>query len=100
MGQGAGRIIFAASTTDQESLESEELQHGYFTYFLVQTLRAHPELSLTQVFASVQQQVSTRVDKDYRLYNLHQTPVMNKSAEATDFALATTTTVASAEGAR
>ncbi len=88
MGQGAGRIIVAAASTDQESLESEDLQHGYFTYFLVQTLRNQPGDPLTKVFPAVQQAVSTRVDKDYRLYNLHQTPVISTSTQATDFALA------------
>ena len=42
MGQGTGRIIFAASRTDQQSLESATLHHGYFTWFLVQALRAAP----------------------------------------------------------
>ena len=87
MGQGAGRIIIAAANTDQESLESEDLQHGYFTYFLVQSLRKQPADPLTKVFPAVQQAVSARVDKDYRLYNLHQTPVINTSTQATDFAL-------------
>ncbi len=87
MGQGAGRIIIAAANTEQESLESEDLQHGYFTYFLVQTLRKQPADPLTKVFPAVQQAVSARVDKDYRLYNLHQTPVINTSTQATDFAL-------------
>jgi uncharacterized caspase-like protein len=85
--QGTGRIIFAASQTDQESLESDDLHHGYFTYYLVQALREHPDLPLSQIFASVQQRVSTRVDSDFKRYNLHQTPVMSRSADDADFAL-------------
>lgn len=102
MGQGAGRIIIAAASTDQESLESEDLQHGYFTYFLVQALRKQPADPLTKVFPEVQQAVSARVDKDYRLYNLHQTPVLNTSTQATDFALGagTGSALASLRGGR
>ena len=39
MSQGSGRIILAASKDDQESLESDALGHGYFTYFLLKTLK-------------------------------------------------------------
>ncbi len=85
--QGAGRVIFAASSSDQESLESKALQHGYFTYFLVQALHDHPDQPLSLIFASVQKQVSARVDADYRIYNRHQTPVMSRSDDHADFAL-------------
>ena len=96
MGQGSGRMIFAASRTDQESLESDDLKHGYFTYFVVQALQQHPELPLTQVFTYVQQHVSVQVAKDYKLYNLQQTPVMSRSADDVDFSLGTPATVATA----
>ena len=94
MGQGTGRIIFAASRTDQQSLESPALHHGYFTWFLVQALRAAPAQPLSQVFASVGSHVAAQVDTDYALYGLHQNPVMNRSSADTDFALATPPVVA------
>lgn len=88
MGQGSGRIIFAASRTDQESLESESLKHGYFTYYLAEALRAHPEMQLSQVFEYVEQHVSEKVQTDYRLYGgRQQNPVMSRSEDTTDFAL-------------
>jgi hypothetical protein len=87
--QGTGRIIFAASGKDQESLESPDLQHGYFTYFLVQMLHQHPAMPLTELFTLLQRQVSTRVAKDYALYNLHQDPVMSRSSQNADFPLGT-----------
>jgi hypothetical protein len=88
--QGAGRIVFAASSKDQESLESPDLQHGYFTYFLVQLLHEHPSMPLTQLFALLQKQVSSRVAKDYAIYNSHQDPVMSQSSENADFPLGIT----------
>ena len=84
--QGAGRIIFAASRKNQQSFESDKLQHGYFTYALVQTLNQHPTLPLTQVFDQVQQQVSSMVQKEQGTF-IAQNPVMNRSSESTDFAL-------------
>ena len=38
LAEGSGRIVFAASRVDQESLESPALQHGYFTYYLLKSL--------------------------------------------------------------
>jgi uncharacterized caspase-like protein len=92
--QGTGRIILTASRTDEESLESDTLHHGYFTYFLVQALRDRPEQPLSRVFAYVQQHVAEKVAADYKQYNLHQDPVMSRSADDADFSL-----VAGGEGA-
>ena len=39
MTQGTGRIVMAASQVNEESLESDQFHHGYFTYYLLQTLR-------------------------------------------------------------
>ena len=88
MSQGAGRIVFAASRVDQESLESPALQHGYFTYYLLKSLRESKGMQpLSQVFASVEQQVSDRVAVDYREGNRKQNPVMDRSSDDADFAL-------------
>ena len=93
--QGTGRVVLAAANSNQESLESEELKHGYFTYYLIQELRSHPTEPLSQIFASVRQQVSGRVAQD-RPYNDPQTPVMSRSADDTDFALGVDAGTASA----
>ena len=88
MSQGSGRIILAASKDDQESLESDTLGHGYFTYFLLKTLKESKGLQpLSQVFASVEQQVSSRVAADNKAEHLQQNPVMDRSADDADFAL-------------
>jgi hypothetical protein len=86
--QGSGRIIFAASGTEEESLESDSLKHGFFTYFLVQALHEQSgSAPLSRIFDYTQQHVSERVATDFRQYHLKQTPVMSRSEDDTDFAL-------------
>ncbi len=84
MSQGTGRIVLAASRVDEESLESNDLRHGYFTYYLLQALQTTGgKTPLSQVFSSVAQQVSQSVSAQGK----HQHPVMNRSSEDADFAL-------------
>jgi uncharacterized caspase-like protein len=84
MTDGTGRIVMAASQVDQESLESPDLRHGYFTYYLIQALKnGKGSTPLSQVFASVEQQVS----KSVAAKGGHQDPVMNRSSADADFAL-------------
>ena len=86
--QGTGRMVFAASGTEQESLESDKLKHGFFTYFLVQALRQQGgSAPLSQIFDYTQKQVTQTVATEFRQYNLQQTPVMSRSEDSTDFAL-------------
>jgi hypothetical protein len=88
MSEGSGRIVLAASKDDQESLESPDLKHGYFTYYLLKQLRENKGLTpLTQVYATVQKEVSDRVEVDAREEHLHQNPVMDRSSDDADFAL-------------
>jgi uncharacterized caspase-like protein len=84
MSQGTGRIVMAASQVNEESLESAQLQHGYFTYFLLQALKdGKGNTPMSQVYASVVQGVAKRTAAD----GLRQHPVMSKSSEDADFAL-------------
>ena len=86
--QGAGRMVFAASGTEQESLESDTLQHGFFTYYLVQALQQEGgSTPLSRIFDYTQQRVSQTVATQFRQYNLQQNPVMSRSEDSTDFAL-------------
>lgn len=86
--QGAGRMIFAASKTDQESMESTQLRHGYFTYYLVDALRRRGGAApLSTVYGDVRERVAAGVAKDYAAYGLHQDPVMSRSETDTDFSL-------------
>ncbi len=106
MSEGAGRIVLAASRVDQESLESDALQHGYFTYFLLKSLRETKGMQpLSQVYAAVEQQVAERVAADHRAGDVRQNPVMDRSSAEADFALgaaipAKATTGASAKAGR
>ena len=84
--QGSGRMVFAAAGTDQESLESDTLKHGFFTYYLVQALQQEGgKTPLSKIFDFTQQHVSQTVATQY---NTQQTPVMGRSEDTTDFALA------------
>jgi uncharacterized caspase-like protein len=84
MSQGTGRIILSASQANEESLESPALRHGYFTYYLLQAMKSDNGVTpLSQLYANVAQQVSTRVAAD----GSHQHPVMSRSSADADFAL-------------
>lgn len=84
MSLGTGRIVMAASQTDEESLESGQLHHGYFTYYLLQALKNGKGMTpLSQVYASVAQQVEQSVSAQGK----QQHPVMNRSSADADFAL-------------
>jgi hypothetical protein len=84
MTQGTGRIVMAASQVDEESMESADLGHGYFTYFLLQALKEGKGAApLSQVYAKVAEQVSQRVAAQ----GLKQHPVMSQSGTDADFAL-------------
>ena len=84
MTDGTGRIVIAASQVDQESLESNDLHHGYFTYYLLQALKSGKGATpLSQIYAAVAQQVSKSVSAK----GMHQDPVMNRSSADADFAL-------------
>ncbi len=91
MSEGTGRIVMSASQVNEESLESDELRHGYFTYFLLQALKSDKGMApLSQVYAEVAQQVTHRVSAA----GLHQHPVISKSSDDADFALRATDAVA------
>jgi uncharacterized caspase-like protein len=84
MSQGTGRIVMTASRADEESLESGELQHGYFTYYLLEALKnGKGNTPLSQIYAAVAQRVAQRVSAS----GMHQHPVMSRSSEDADFAL-------------
>ena len=93
--QGEGRMVFAAAGTEQESLESDTLKHGFFTYYLVEALRQEGgSAPLSRVFQYTQQHVADTVAKEFRQYNLQQNPVMGRSEDSTDFALGRSALVA------
>jgi hypothetical protein len=103
MSQGTGRIVIAAASSNEESLESPDLRHGYFTYFLLQALKSGNGMTpMSQVFSTVAQQVSDRVAADGKKdgQTLGQHPVMSRSSNDADFALGITTGAGTATGGR
>lgn len=84
MSQGTGRIVLTASQADEESLESSELKHGYFTYYLLDALKNGKGVTpLSQVYATVAQHLSQRVAAG----GMHQHPMISRSSDDADFAL-------------
>ncbi len=103
MSEGTGRIVIAAASADEESLESPELHHGYFTYFLLQALKdSKGQTPMGQLFAAVAQRVSDRVAADGKKdgQTLGQHPVMSRSSDDADFALGMTSDGATSHGGR
>lgn len=93
MSQGTGRIVMSAASSNEESLESDQLHHGYFTWYLLQALKnGKGDTPLSQVYAQVAQQVSQQVAADGRKdgEDLGQHPVMSRSSDDADFALGLT----------
>jgi uncharacterized caspase-like protein len=84
MGQGTGRIVLAASQSDEESLESKKLGHGYFTYYLLQALKAGKgNTPMSQVYAEVSKNVAQLATES----GGKQHPMIYQSSEAADFSL-------------
>jgi uncharacterized caspase-like protein len=82
--EGTGRIVMTASQVNEESLESDQLHHGYFTYYLLQALKSGKgETPLSEIYSKVAQQVSQSVTAQ----GMHQHPVMDRSSANADFAL-------------
>jgi hypothetical protein len=92
MSEGAGRVILAASQENQESLESSSLQHGYFTYYLLEALRQSKGLDpMGKVYLFVRDQVATRAKQQ-------QIPVMAQSDQGDMIVLGVPTGTAAAAG--
>lgn len=93
MTEGTGRIVMTASQANEESLESDQLHHGYFTYYLLQALKSGKgETPLSEIYAKVSGEVSQSVTSQ----GMHQHPVMDRSSANADFALRSPGTNASA----
>lgn len=103
MSQGTGRIVIAASSSNEESLESTELHHGYFTWFLLQALKSGNGMTpLSEIYANVAQQVAQKVAADGQKdgEQLGQHPVMSRSSADADFSLGITAGGAAQSGGR
>jgi hypothetical protein len=74
--QGIGRVIIAASRQDERSWESERLQHGYFTFYLIESLKRPGRISIEELFEQISAEVPKAVMQDTKA---RQTPTMVKN---------------------
>jgi hypothetical protein len=69
-----GRVVIAASQPDERSWESEKLQNGYFTYYLIEGLKQNNGgLSVEQLYTYLKDRVPRQVIADK---GVSQTPLM------------------------
>lgn len=60
MSSGKGKVVIASSQVDEKSWESDRLQHGFFTYYLLEALRKKGgKIPINEVF----DYISTHVPK-------------------------------------
>ncbi|HXT69652.1 MAG TPA: caspase family protein [Vicinamibacterales bacterium] len=64
--QGVGRIIITSSSQAERSWEDDKIQHGYFTYFLLDALTKPGPLSVDDVFGHVRLRVTDAVMSEKR----------------------------------
>jgi hypothetical protein len=78
--QGVGRVIIASSQANERSWESEDLKHGYFTYYLIEGLKQNNGLvSIEKVYSYLRDQVSRLVSQKQN--GASQNPVLSKSEQ-------------------
>jgi hypothetical protein len=62
--QGIGRVIVTSSSQAERSWEDERIEHGYFTYYLLEALKRHTPVSVEDVFAHLRVKVPESVQRD------------------------------------
>jgi hypothetical protein len=80
--QGVGRVIIAASRQNESSYEfaaDKGIQHGYFTYFLLDILSQKQAISVEDLYAHLRERVSEAVRRDTSGREQH--PTMVKSLD-------------------
>jgi uncharacterized caspase-like protein len=75
---GTSRVVISASDDTQRSLESDEFQHGVFTYYLLEGLRGAADSNHDHVVEveEIWDYVRPRVSETARSMGINQTPVM------------------------
>jgi hypothetical protein len=81
--EGTGRVILAASQTEESSYESAKLGHGLFTYYLLQGLKQQKDASIATVYQYVQAQVAREASAN----GWKQHPVFSASDELSTLVL-------------
>jgi len=81
--EGTGRVILAASRTEESSYESAKYSHGLFTYYLLQALKQQKDTPLDKIYPWVTAQVS----KEAEANGWKQHPVFSASDEVSPVVL-------------
>ncbi len=76
--QGVGRVIIASCRQYEKAWESDRIKHGYFTYYLIETLKQPTAISIEKLFNDVKAKVSEAVKREQRA---EQNPAMVSSIE-------------------
>lgn len=77
MSQSLGRVLISSSRQDERSWESDDLKHGYFTYYLLDALkREKGYVTLDEVYRHLKKRVPVNVKKEK---NKSQHPMMGSS---------------------
>jgi uncharacterized caspase-like protein len=98
MEPGLGRVIITSSGENQESYESKALGggHGYFTYYLIQDLRADQGLEpVTKLYDTLKDQVAQQAQRDGRPA---QTPKLYQSPQVPEIVIGVAPVVAGLPG--
>jgi hypothetical protein len=81
--EGTGRVILAASRTEESSYELAKYDHGIFTYYLLQALRQQKDTPLDKIYPWVTAQVA----KEAEANGWKQHPVFSASDEVSPVVL-------------
>ncbi|HWC99871.1 MAG TPA: caspase family protein [Candidatus Sulfopaludibacter sp.] len=82
---GSARVVISASRANEQSREDPALQHGYFTYYLLEALRNHDgKTPLSDVFQFVHDHTLKAVQDKF---GVSQTPTMRNTPEGLSLVL-------------
>jgi hypothetical protein len=81
--EGTGRVILAASRTEESSYELAKYSHGLFTYYLLQGLRQQKDAPLDKIYPWVVAQVTREAEAN----GWKQHPVFGSSDEISPIVL-------------
>ncbi len=81
--EGTGRVILAASRTEESSYELAKYSHGLFTYYLLQGLRQQKDAPLDKIYPWVTAQVTREAEAN----GWKQHPVFGSSDEVSPVVL-------------
>ena len=81
--EGTGRVILAASRTEESSYELAKYSHGIFTYYLLQALKQQKDATLDKIH----QWVTAQVSREAEANGWKQHPVFGASDEESPIVL-------------